>query len=134
MMREACDLAKSARKRGDHAAQRRHNHEALAHEITMKHLNQAAAKLIFEEKNRLHPEGTVDLHGLYVEEAVEYAKQELQSAARRSNRVVHFIVGKGLHAKDGKVKIRPALEQLCKERSLPYYLDSRNAGVLIVQC
>jgi len=134
MMKEACDLARSARKRGDHTAERRHNHEALAHEITMKHLNQAAAKLIFEEKNRLHPEGTVDLHGLYVEEAVEYAKQELQSASRRSNRVVHFIVGKGLHAKDGKVKIRPALELLCRERSLPYHLDSRNAGVLVVQC
>jgi hypothetical protein len=60
MMREACDLAKSARKRGDHAAQRRHNHEALAHEITMKHLNQAAAKLIFEEKNRVRGRPSVE--------------------------------------------------------------------------
>ena len=74
----------------------------------------------------------VDLHGLYVSEALEYAKQEFQSA--KNGEVVRFIVGtpslcglfppenrldadlgKGLHAKDGKAKIRPALENLCME-------------------
>jgi len=60
-MKEAIDLAKSARKRGDHTAQRRHNHEALAHEITMKHLNKAAAELIFEEKNRVRGHPSVEL-------------------------------------------------------------------------
>jgi len=48
--------------------------------------------------------------------------------------VVYFIVGKGLHAKDGKPKIRPALEEHCKKRRLSYSLDPANAGVLIVQC
>ena len=87
------------------------------------------------------PDGTVDLHGLYVAEALAYAKQEFQSVVSRSDKAVRFIVGtfplgiligvrqfemvlyggfpmnlgKGLHAKDGKVKIRPALEKLCKE-------------------
>src|SRR5712691_7744203 len=85
-------------------------------------------------------EGTVDLHGLSVPEALEYAKQELQSTTLRDDRVVRFIVGtpfihslwfmsismvccwlflpgsgKGLHSEAGKVKIRPALEQLCDE-------------------
>ena len=83
-------------------------------------------------------EGMVDLHGLYVHEAVRYAKQELESASRRDDEVVRFIVGtsinelsgvhvlngvrvnspdpgKGLHAEDGEAKIRPALEKLCNE-------------------
>jgi hypothetical protein len=34
----------------------------------------------------------VDLHGLYVDEALEYAK-ELQSALLKNNKVVRFIVG-----------------------------------------
>lgn len=74
----------------------------------------------------------VDLHGLYVDEALEYAEQEFQLA--RKDKVVRFIVGtpslcrllllrsgldtdlgKGLHARDGKAKIRPALEKLCRE-------------------
>ena len=35
----------------------------------------------------------VDLHGLFVNEALEYAKQALQSAKLRNNKVVRFIVG-----------------------------------------
>lgn len=76
-----------------------------------------------------------------MQEALEYAKQEFQSAALRTDRVVRFIVGtsldglfdechcqrgvfyggfspvsgKGLHSEAGKAKIRPALEQLCDE-------------------
>ena len=59
--------------------------------------------------------------------------------------------GKGLHAKDRRAKIRPALEKLCTEyvinlrchicrltsvvfrRGLIHSLNPRNAGVLIVQ-
>ncbi|KAI9459092.1 hypothetical protein F5148DRAFT_1287217 [Russula earlei] len=135
MMMESRDLAKSARERMDVAAERRHNRDALVHESEMKRLNGVAAQLIFAEKNRDRPEGTVDLHGLYVDEAVEHAKREIRSAAlRRPNNVLHFIVGKGLHTKDGKAKIRPAVEQLCERRHLTHYLDPRNAGVLIVHC
>lgn len=70
----------------------------------------------------------VDLHGLYVAEAVQFAKYEVQNARSRGDKVVRFIVGesfvkpvgcvhhsrtdlgKGLHSDDGKAKIRPALE------------------------
>ena len=75
-----------------------------------------------------------DLHGLYVGEALEYAELAFELAAPEDDKVVRFIVGtsppkgsetvfewfmpnlgKGLHAKDGKAKIRPALEKLCQE-------------------
>jgi hypothetical protein len=35
----------------------------------------------------------VDLHGLYVDEALEYAKKEFQSPLLRKNKAVRFIVG-----------------------------------------
>lgn len=35
----------------------------------------------------------VDLHGLHVEEALEYAEQTFQSATLRNDKVVRFIVG-----------------------------------------
>jgi len=83
-------------------------------------------------------EGTADFHDLFVHEAIRYAKQELESASRRGDEVVRFIVGtsinelsgvhvlngvrvnspnpgKGLHTEDGEAKIRPALEKLCNE-------------------
>ena len=81
----------------------------------------------------------VDLHGLHVDEALEYAKLEFQSVVPKSDKVVRFIVGtfplkhslvhatlywfffmmatvgKGKHTKGGKAKIRPAVEKLCEK-------------------
>jgi len=82
--------------------------------------------------NKAHEEGTVDLHDLYVTEAVEYAKEELQSAIYRNDDTVIFIVGQGRHSEDGVSKLRPALEELFDERRLRYTLDPGNAGKLIV--
>jgi hypothetical protein len=82
-----------------------------------------------------------DLHGLYVGEALKYAELAFESAALKDDKVVRFIVGtsspralrhtvfewfspnlgKGIHALDGKAKIRPALEKLCQE----YVRDSK---------
>jgi hypothetical protein len=39
----------------------------------------------------------VDLHSLYVEEALEYAKEAFQSATPRDDKVVRFIVGTPSH-------------------------------------
>ncbi|KAI9463660.1 hypothetical protein BJY52DRAFT_1252955, partial [Lactarius psammicola] len=78
-------------------------------------------------------EGTIDLHGLYVAEAVQLAKDQVQAARSRGDEVVRFIVGKGLHADGGKAKIRPALEDLFTKRGLTHSLDPKNAGVLVVR-
>ncbi|KAN0118570.1 hypothetical protein V8E52_004993 [Russula decolorans] len=112
---EARNLAKQARKRRDFSAEAMHKRNARARDCAMERLNNEAATAIFNQKNKGLSNGTVDLHGLYVNEALKYAKLEFQSVVLRSNKVARFIVGKGLHAKDGKAKIRPALEKLCKE-------------------
>ncbi|KAH9978738.1 hypothetical protein BGW80DRAFT_692373 [Lactifluus volemus] len=127
-------LAKSAHKRRDYNAQRVHRARATAHKSAKKALNEKAANIIFKENNKHRKEGTVDLHGLNVPEAVQYATKELESASRRENGRVLFIVGKGLHCNvPGNVKIRPALQDLCNERGLTHFLDPKNAGCLIVQ-
>ena len=52
-MRNARDLAKSARKSGDRAAEQMYKQDAIALESEMKSLNKRAAKVIFEEKNKV---------------------------------------------------------------------------------
>ena len=77
----------------------------------MKDLDKRVAKIIFRENNKVrgHPsryqsrakpllcqvqkEGTVDLRGLFVLEALEYPKKELQSATYRDDGKVCFVVG-----------------------------------------
>jgi len=131
-MQAARDRAKSARRRRDSKAERTYSGEVRSHESERKILNKRAAKIIFTENNKAHREGTVDLHGLYANEAVEYAKEEIQSAMYRNEEAVCFITGKGSHAGGGVSKLRPALEELCDERQLAYSLDPENAGRLIV--
>jgi len=99
----------------------------------MKDLDKRAAKIIFREKNKNRKDGMIDLHGLYVAEAIGFAKEEFQSARSRGDEVVRFIVGKGLHAEDGVAKIRPALGAYCTKQGLKHSLDPKNAGVLIVR-
>ncbi|KAH9978746.1 hypothetical protein BGW80DRAFT_1165588, partial [Lactifluus volemus] len=135
--REMCEaraLAKSAHKRRDYQAESKHNEDAITHERKKKLFNEMAAKIIFVKNNKGHRKGTVDLHGLHVSEAVQYAEEEIKSASQRENGEVRFIVGKGLHCDvPGDVKIRPALEELCIKHGLKHSLDPMNTGVLLVQ-
>jgi DNA-nicking Smr family endonuclease len=75
----------------------------------------------------------IDLHGLYVNEAVFRAESELGKARVRGDTQVVFIVGRGLHSAGGVVKIRPAVEQLIEKHSLRCLPDQPHAGCLTVQ-
>ncbi|KAH9019005.1 hypothetical protein EDB85DRAFT_386231 [Lactarius pseudohatsudake] len=94
--------------------------------------------------------GMIDLHGLSVAEAIQVAKDKLETARSRGDEFVPFIVGesfdktvgcvhnsdnlgKGLHSDAGGAKIRPALQDLFTKGGLIHWLDPSNAGVLIVQ-
>ncbi|KAH9176278.1 hypothetical protein EDB89DRAFT_1846555, partial [Lactarius sanguifluus] len=124
-----------------------------AHKSAMEELDKRAARIIFRENNKVSSDmegGKIDLHGLYVAEAIQVANAQLQTARLRGDEVVRFIVGKGLHSDAGGAKIRPALEDLVTKyvrcvvsdsidrpgshrRGLIHSLDPYNAGVLIVQ-
>jgi len=133
-MSEAYSRAKVAQKKGLRGAAQEHRQRADARKSEMEELNKRAAKIFFREKNKNRKEGgMIDLHYLFVAEAIGFAKEELRSASSRGDAAVRFIVGKGLHAEDGVAKIRPALEDLCTKRGLGHSLDPKNAGVLVVR-
>ncbi|KAH9083553.1 hypothetical protein EDB83DRAFT_2212788 [Lactarius deliciosus] len=134
-MSEARHKAKNAKKKGRLGAAHAHKQDAIAHEGEMKELDKRAAKIFFRENNKVgrREGGKIDLHGLYVAEAIQVAEDQVQTARGRGDEVVRFIVGKGLHSDAGEAKIRPALENLFTKRGLIHSLDPDNAGVLIVQ-
>ncbi|KAF8274560.1 hypothetical protein EI94DRAFT_1696073 [Lactarius quietus] len=132
-MSEARSRAKSAQKKGNRGAAHVHRQEAISHENAMKELDKRAAKIFFRENNKNRKEGMVDLHGLYVAEAIQFAMDQVQAAKSRDDKDVRFIVGKGLHSDAGGAKIRPALEKKFTKQGLKHSLDPKNAGVLIVR-
>jgi hypothetical protein len=110
-MHDARTQARSANKRGDCQTKRIHTEHAFTLEKAMELLDAEAAAITFRKHNKVcmfveitkdvldiwhtqgRKEGTVDLHGLYVREAIQYAEQELQSASLTDNETVRFIVG-----------------------------------------
>ncbi|KAJ3571770.1 hypothetical protein NP233_g3545 [Leucocoprinus birnbaumii] len=103
------------------------------HQKRMEELNKQASDWIFVENNKDSQAHEVDLHGLYVKEAITYTDLALQQARARGDKEIHLIVGKGLHSKNGAAKLKPAIEELMHKYQLSAELDPNNSGVLIVQ-
>lgn len=78
LMGQAFDAASEAYKSGDGARAKELSNEGKAHQRRKEELNDQAADWIFAENNRSQPRGSIDLHGLYVEEAIERTERAVQ--------------------------------------------------------
>lgn len=67
------------------------------------------------ENNQSSPPATVDLHGLYVKEAIERTESAIASGQASGQEELRVIVGKGIHSQGGVAKIRPAVEGLMQK-------------------
>ncbi|KAH9952986.1 hypothetical protein BC827DRAFT_1147347, partial [Russula dissimulans] len=77
--------------------------------------------------------GEVDLHGLYVKEAIAHANKSIAEARARGDKEIRLIVGKGNHSENHMAKIKPAIEDPVQEHNLSAAIDPHNSGVLVVQ-
>lgn len=132
-MARAFEESHQAYSRGDGALAKQLSNQGKDHQRRMEQLNKEASDWIFAENNKNRKPGEVDLHGLYVKEAVARTDQALQSAKARGDTQLNLIVGKGLHSKGGIAKVKPAIEELMQRHRVNAVLDPNNAGVLIVQ-
>ncbi|KAM6346386.1 NEDD4-binding protein 2 isoform 3-T9 [Podargus strigoides] len=89
-------------------------HQGDLHEQKMKEANHAAAVQIFERVNTsLLPMNVLDLHGLHVDEAVNYLSRVLQEKSEEYQQTggkpyLSVITGRGSHSQGGVARIRPA--------------------------
>ncbi|KAI0949644.1 hypothetical protein AcW1_009191 [Taiwanofungus camphoratus] len=118
--------------RGEGARAKELSNEGKTHQREMERLNAQASEWIFVENNKDSKPGEVDLHGLYVKEAITYTDRAIQEARQKGDSKLHLIVGKGLHSPNGIAKLRPAIEDLMRKHGLVAELDQSNGGVLIV--
>lgn len=78
--------------------------------------NREAARLFFEANNEGKDEGTIDLHGLFVKEALQKLDVAASQAKKDKRRELVVIVGAGNHSEGGVQRIRPAVEKWCRDR------------------
>ncbi|ETW80409.1 hypothetical protein HETIRDRAFT_242815, partial [Heterobasidion irregulare TC 32-1] len=134
-MARAFEQSHDAYARGDGAAAKALSNEGKERQREMERLNAEASAWIFRGARGalfLKP-GEVDLHGLFVKEAIAYTDQSIQEARARGDTQLHLIVGKGLHSPHGAAKLKPAIADLMQKHDLVAALDPHNAGVLVVQ-
>ncbi|WVQ74424.1 hypothetical protein IAR50_004025 [Cryptococcus sp. DSM 104548] len=124
--------SQTAYKSGDGAEAHNLSVQGKSHQKKQDDLDDQAAAWIFNENNRDSPPGTIDLHGLYVKEAIERTEAAINDCQRQRREELRIIVGKGLHSQGGHAKIKPAVESLMQKYNLSAYVDQSNTGVLIV--
>jgi len=127
------DQAHQAHENGDGKRAKELSEEGHRHQREMERLNHQASEWIFKENNLDSHPGEIDLHGLYVKEAIDYTDRSIQEAQSRGDSEIHLIVGKGLHSAGHIAKIKPAIEELMARDNLSAHLDPDNSGVLVVK-
>lgn len=96
------------------------------------HYNRLAAERIFRHHNPSLETDVVDLHGLYVQEAVYYFSAHMQRCIARGESRVTCVVGRGKNtAVDGGSRLLPAVWALCEQ--LDVHAECAGAGVLTVR-
>ncbi|KNG81147.1 smr family protein [Aspergillus nomiae NRRL 13137] len=132
--RNSCfQRSQEAYSEGDGAMAKELSEQGKAHGRKMAEYNKQASEFIFRENNaegRVEPD-TIDLHGQFVEEAEEILEERIKYARQHGQTHLHVIVGKGNHSANHVQKIKPRVEQVCRELGLQYATEE-NAGRIYV--
>ncbi|CCO31248.1 Smr domain-containing protein C11H11,03c OS=Schizosaccharomyces pombe (strain 972 / ATCC 24843) GN=SPAC11H11.03c PE=4 SV=1 [Rhizoctonia solani AG-1 IB] len=131
-MSKSFEDAQKAFKSGKKAQAKQLSDAGRKYQAEMKRLDAEASKWVHEQLNSGEKDG-LDLHGLYVNEAVTRAEDEIRGARNRGQQELRLIVGRGSHSTNQMARIKPAVISLLSRKRLDYSTDPRNEGVIIVQ-
>ncbi|KAF8135389.1 hypothetical protein EV363DRAFT_792374 [Boletus edulis] len=133
LMAQCYQQSKEAYERRDRARAKALSDEGKRHALKMETLNADASTTIFKENNRDRDACEVDLHGLFVKEAIVYSEKAVSSARQRGYSEIRLIVGQGNHSEKGIPRLKPALQEDMQMRGHHVEADPKNPGVLVVQ-
>jgi DNA-nicking Smr family endonuclease len=104
--------------------------QAKAAGVTMTQKNKEASVAIYHHRNDGKGDLYIDLHGLYVEEALGFTKEKLAELTKRKGCDLELITGAGHHSADHVAHIKGKVIDLLKEKGMQF--SEKNAGELLV--
>ncbi|KAJ0168310.1 Smr domain-containing protein C11H11.03c [Colletotrichum tanaceti] len=127
------ERSQQAYQSGDGAAAKELSNEGKRHAQRMEDLNRQASEFIFRENNAAGrvTGSCVDLHGQFVEEAERILEERIRADRARGQDHLHAIVGKGNHSTGHVQKLKPRIEEICREMGLNYSTEE-NAGRIYI--
>ncbi|KAI3336801.1 DUF1771-domain-containing protein [Xylariaceae sp. AK1471] len=130
--RDCMQRAHEAYERGDGATAKQLSNEGKRHAAEAAGLDKKASDFIFVVNNSKYTSGdTIDLHGQQVDEAVSILQERIHEDRQRNQTHLHVIVGKGNHSVGHIQRLKPAVEDLCRDLGLQYKTEE-NAGRVYV--
>ena len=143
-LRKLADEAYKKRDQLSHESQTAYQQgdKKLAHELSEKSksqlkvaedYNMQAAEYVFVENNADSSSNEIDLHGLYVKEALFILQKRIKFAIDHNESQLNVIVGKGLHSQNGIAKLKPSIEEFCTKHGIRNHLEKKNSGVLVLE-
>lgn len=130
---ELSNESQAAYKQGDGGRAHQLSEKAKIQQRLADQYNMEAAEYVFVQNNADSGSDEIDLHGLFVKEALWILQRRIASGVNGQESRLRVIVGKGLHSQNGLAKIKPAVEDLCREANLKNYIDKKNQGVLVIE-
>ncbi|KAM0476714.1 hypothetical protein ACHAPX_006135 [Trichoderma viride] len=127
------ERSKRAYEDGDGARAKELSNQGKAHGAKVDEYNRQASDYIFRENNapgRVDAD-SIDLHGQFIEEAERILEQRIRADQARGQTHLHAIVGKGNHSANHVQKLKPKVEELCRELGLRYSPED-NAGRIYI--
>lgn len=124
---ECARNAKSAHLQGRKDDAKLYMSDCKKYEEHKKEADEMAADAVFERNNKYRYLGEIDLHGLYVNEAIEKLEQRIKFIKGSNMRALSIIVGQEHHSED-EPKIKPAVEASARKNNITFHLDSKNHG------
>ena len=113
--------SQKAWQRGEKGDAHKLSEEKKAWQKRKDEANAKASKLILEAQ-KWQTTGEIDLHGLYLDEALDATREFLKYWSKKSpsRETVLVITGAGHHSENNKAVIRPKVEELLQQQSLEY--------------
>ncbi|TLD27829.1 smr domain-containing protein [Venturia nashicola] len=129
----ASSRAHEAYTSGDGARAHELSEESKQHAAKVDQYNKQASDYIFRENNSPDrvPSDTIDLHGQFVEEAEHILETRIRTAQSQGQTHLHVIVGKGNHSPQHIQKIKPRVEEVCRELGLQYQTEHNEGRIYV---
>lgn len=126
---ECARHAQEAHKENQKDAAKQFSIERKKFEQMMNESNETAAAAVFIRNNQYRYLGEIDLHDLYVGEAIKQLESRVKFVKRHNMRALTVIVGQGHHSKGG-ARIKPAVARYAKKNNILCDEDPKNPGRL----
>lgn len=131
LMAKCYDDAQKAFKENRKDEAKKLSEQGKKHQENRDKFSKEAAKQIFNEMNKDRDENEIDLHGLLVQEALDFVNERLEklSKSAKKHAAFHIITGAGNHS-ETSAKIKPEIAKLLDGKKLKYVRG--NDGVFVV--